>query len=117
MAIVKGTGTTVLASTASTTTSSAISSNSDYATAVYISIVQVGTATTAAQVQISVSPDGGTTYYNSPTLLWAAGLGAGTYQTMLVLDPTTTNFKAIFTAQVGGTSSTVVAQSNDVTAV
>jgi hypothetical protein len=117
MAITKGTGTSVIASTTSTTTSSAISATSDYATAVYISIVQVGTATTAATVQIQVSPDGGTTFYSPPQLLVTAALAAGTYNWLLALDPTTTQFKAAFTTQTGGTSSTCIVQSNDVTAV
>jgi hypothetical protein len=68
-------------------------------------------------VQLQVSPDGGTTYYSPATLLWTAPLAAGTYDTVIQLPASTTKYKAVFTQQSGGTSSTVVVQSNDVTAV
>jgi hypothetical protein len=117
MACVKGTGTSVIASTASTTTSSAQDSSASYATEVYIDLVQVGTATTAAQVQIQVSPDAGTTYYSPPSLLWTAPLAAGTYDTVIQLPVSAGKWKAAYTQCVGGTSSTVVVQSNAVTGV
>ena len=110
-------GSTVQASTASSTTSSAISVATDYAREIYISLVQVGTATTAATVQIQVSPDGGTTYYSPPILLWTAPLAAGTYNTVIVLPDTATHIKSVFVQQSGGTSSTVIIQLGEVTGV
>ena len=116
MAITKGSGTSVISSTASTTTSSAQSVSANYATEVYISIVQVGTATTAATVQILVSPDG-TTYYSPGALLITAPLAAGTYNWVLQIPVTAIDYEVTFTTQSGGTSSTVVVQSNNVSAV
>jgi len=117
MAITKGAGTSVIGSTASTTTSSAQDSSGAYATECYISLVQVGTASGAATVQIQVSPDAGTTYYSPPSLLWTAPLVAGTYNTVLAIPVTAGKWKAVFTQCTGGTSSTVVVQSNAVTGV
>jgi hypothetical protein len=116
MAATKGAGTSVIASTVSTTTSSAIDTSANDLTEVYGSVVQVGTATTAATIQIQVSPDAGTTYYSPTTLLWTAGLAAGTYPFVLWVPTTATKIKVTFTTQVGGTSSTVVCQLNTVTA-
>jgi len=116
MAITKGSGTSVIGSTASTTTSSAQDSSGAYATEAYISLVQVGTASTAAQVQIQVSPDA-STFYSPPSLLWVAPLVAGTYNTLVAIPVTAKQWKAVFTQCTGGTSSTVVIQSNAVTGV
>lgn len=117
MAITKGAGATVIASTASTTTSSAQNSSADYVTEVYISMVISGTATGAATVQIQVAPDGDNTYYSPGELLYTAPLAAGTYYKVYTIPVTATRWKAAFTQQSGGTSSTVVVQSNNVTAV
>jgi hypothetical protein len=117
MAIFKGTGTSVISSTTLTATSTAQSASGNYLTEVYISIVVVGTATGAATAQIQVSPDGGTTYYSPATLLVTAGLAAGTYNWTILVPTSAINFKVAFTAQSGGTSSTCVVQSNNVTAV
>lgn len=117
MSIAKGTGTSVIGSTASTSTSTAQDSSGNYATEVYVDLVQVGTATTAAQVQIQISPDAGTTYYSPPSLLWVAPPAAGTYDTIISIPITVGKWKAVFTQCVGGTSSTVVVQSNNVSAV
>ena len=117
MAISKGTGTSVIGSTASTTTSSAIDSSGNYLTELYVSIVVVGTATTAAKVQVNVSPDAGTTYYSPPTLLWTAGLTAATYNTVLMVPTSAGKYTVTFTQQSGGTSSTCVVQANQVTGV
>ena len=89
--------------------------STNYLTEVYISIVVVGTATTGATVQIQVSPDAGTTYYSPPTLLVTAGLAAGTYNWTILVPTTAGKFKTVFTQQSGGTSSTCVIQSNNVT--
>ena len=117
MAITKGTGTSVIASTASSTTSSAVDVSANYDTEVYVDMVIVGTATGAATVQIQVSPDGGSTYYSPPSLLYTAPLAAGTYDVVIKVPVTATHIKAAFTQQSGGTSSTVVVQLNTVTAV
>lgn len=118
MSVVKGTGTSVIASTSSTTTSSAISATSDYATDVYISLAQSSTAATVAgQVQIQVSPDGGTTYYSPASLLFAAPLTASTTTNWVVsLPPSTTKYQAVYTQCTTGTCTCVV-QSNDVTGI
>jgi hypothetical protein len=117
VAITKGTGTSVIASTAATTTSSAIDVSGNYLTEVYGTVVVVGTATTAATVQLQISPDAGTTYYNLPTLLWTAGLTAATYTFFFPVPTTAGKIKVVFTQQSGGTSSTNVTQLNTVTAV
>lgn len=118
MAITKGAGFSEIASTASTTTSTARDISADYLREFYISIVVVGTATTAANVQVQVSPDAGTTYYSPVTLQFTAGLAAGTYnQVIQCYTMTATKAKVTFTQQVGGTSSTCVVQSNDITLV
>ncbi len=116
MGITKGTGTTVIASTASTATSAAQDSSANYATEVYIDMVVVGTATVGAQVQIQVSPDG-STYYSPPSLLYVFPLQAGTYDAVMTIPVTAIKWKAAFTQQTSGTSSTVVVQSNAVTGV
>lgn len=107
------------ASGSSTTsgTSNAISTSGSYAATLYGSIVVVGTATSAATVQVQESPDGGTTWYASPTKLFTAGLTAGTYPLEIALEPTTTGFRVVYTAQTGGTSSTFTAQLAQVTAI
>jgi hypothetical protein len=117
MAITKGAGTSVIASTTSTTTSSPIDVSGNYLTELYISLVQVGTATTAATVQILVSPDAGTTYYSPATLLVTAPLAAATTNWTVYVPTTAGKIKATFTQQAGGTSSTCVVQLNTVTAV
>jgi hypothetical protein len=117
MAITKGTGTSVIASTASTTTSSAIDVSGNYLTEVYGSIVVVGTATIAATVQIQVSPDAGTTYYSPTTLLFTAGLVANTYNFIIMVPTSAGKIKVTFTQQTSGTSSTCVVQLNTVTAI
>src|ERR1700688_2771974 len=116
MSCVKGTGVSVIASTASTTTSAAQLVSTNYATEVYIDLVQVGTATTAATIQIQVSPDG-STYYSPASLLITGPLAAGTYDWVIQIPVTAIDFKVAFTQQSGGTSSTIVVQSNAVTGV
>ncbi len=115
MAVTKGTGTTLLNGVTTSQTSAAVSASGDDVTEVYVTIVVVGTPTAAASVQVQVSPDGGTTYYSPATLLVSTPLAAGTYQFVLVLPPSATKFQVVFVAQIGGTSSTCTAQSNDVT--
>jgi hypothetical protein len=115
MAATKGTGVTVISSTTSTTTSSAQNTATNYATELYVSIVQVGTATTAATVQVNVSPDS-STYYSPPSLLMSANL-TGTSIWVIQIPVTAIGYTVTFTAQSGGTSSTCVVQSNAVTGI
>ncbi len=117
MAITKGAGSVVIASTASTTTSSAIDTSGNYLTEVYGTVVVVGTATTGATIQIQVSHDAGTTYISPPSLLWTAGLAAATYTFLLWVPTTATRIKVTFTQQAGGTSSTVICNLNNITTV
>jgi len=116
MALTKGTGTSVIASTASTYTSSAIDSSANYLTELYCSIVQSGgAATVAATIQVQVSYDG-TNYISPPTLLWTAGLAAATYATVLLVPTTAIKYKLTFTQCTTNTSTCVVV-ANQVTGV
>lgn len=117
MAITKGTGTSLISAATSTTTSSAVDASSDYITEIYGSIAVVGSPSAGATVQVQVSPDGGTTYYSLPTLLYTAPLTAGTYLFGMVLPSSTKKYQVVYTAQTGGTSSTCTVQSNDVTGI
>lgn len=114
MAITK-TNTTLLNAVTTTQTSSAQDTSGDYADDLYVSITQVGTATTAASFYLQWSDDAGATYHVSAT--YAAGLTAATYEWVVSVPVTATNVKVTFTAQAGGTSSTCTAQLGRVTAV
>ena len=100
MAITKGTGTSVISSTTSTTTSSAQSVSGNYLTEVYISYVQSSTAATVAGTfQIKVSPDG-STYYSPATLLVTAPLTASTTTTWTIMVPTSAiDFEVTYTGR------------------
>ena len=100
-----------------TTSQTSASQNvaTDYAMDVYVSIVQVGTATTAASFFVTWTPDGSTTF-NSAT--YTAGLTAATYSFPPVsLPPTAQSVTVTFTAQAGGTSSTCTAILGQVTGI
>lgn len=114
MAISK-TNATLLSAVTTTQTSSAQDTSGDYANDLYVSIAQVGTATTAASFQVQWSEDAGSTYYNSGT--YTAGTAAATYYWTVSIPATATNVKVAFTQQSGGTSSTCTAQLGRVTAV
>jgi hypothetical protein len=114
MAATKGTGTSVLSAVTTTQTSSAIDVSGDNVDEIYVSLVVVGTPTTSANFAIQQSPDAGTTYYSGP--IYSAALTAGTYYWgPILLGMTCTKVKVSFTAQSGGTSSTLTAQLNKVT--
>ena len=101
-------------STASGTTN-AISTAGLYAAAVYASIVEVGTASTAASFVVNQSPDG-STYYAGQT--YTIGTAAGTYTPgPIPLDPTCVSVTITYTAESGGTSSTATFQLGEVTGV
>jgi hypothetical protein len=106
---------TLLSAVTTTQTSSAQDTSGDYADDLYVSIAQVGTATTAASFIVQWSEDAGTTYYNSQT--YTAGLTAGTYYWTISIPSTATNVKVAFTQQSGGTSSTCTAQLGRVTGI
>jgi hypothetical protein len=96
-------------------TSSAVDCSADYLREAYVSIVQVGTATTAASFYFLYSTDG--TNYNYQSQTWSAGLAAATYNWQIQLPAGCKSVKMVFTAQTGGTSSTCTADLNEVTAV
>jgi hypothetical protein len=100
-------------STSSGTTNS-ISTSSDYAQQVFVSIVQVGTATTAASFTVQCSPDG-STYYNLTTL--TAGVSAATYNWIVDIPVTAESVQIVYSAESGGTSSTLTGQLGQVTSV
>jgi hypothetical protein len=108
---------TLLSAVTTTQTSSPQDVSTDYAQEAFVKVVQVGTATTAATVQIQVSSDGGTTYYSPPTLLFTAGLAAATYDQVFILPASTQKVQAVFTQQSGGTSSTCTVQLGQVTGI
>lgn len=95
--------------TTSGTTSSVDVSGYD-AAAVYVQVVVAGTPTTSFTFTIQQSPDG-STFYGGQT--FSAPLAAGTYTfgpPFLTLDPATVAVRIVYTAQSGGTSSTLTAQ-------
>ncbi len=107
--------TTLLSAVTTTQTSSAADISTVYAADVYVSIIEVGTAATAASFIIQWSEDGGTTYYNSP--VYSAGLAAATYYWTIAVPATADHVKIAFTAEAGGTSSTCTAQLGKITGV
>src|SRR5208283_1823945 len=96
--------------TSGTTNPLETSVSTDYAGAVWATLVQVGTATTGAWIQIQESPDGGTTWYLLPTKLVSFPLAAGTYSVAIAIEPTCKGVQVGYGAQVGGTSSTLTMQ-------
>lgn len=105
----------ILGAVTTTQTSSTIDLSDAYMADVYVNIVQVGTATTAASFQINVSPDGGTTYYNGP--VYTAGTTASTYSWQIAVPSDATKLQLAFITQAGGTSSTITAQLSKITGV
>lgn len=102
---------TLLSAVTATQTSSPVDVSTGYGGTVAVSIVQVGTATTAAQFTLQWSPDGGTTYYQIPgTGAFQAGTAAGTYNFTVDIPIGAYKIEVAFTAQSGGTSSTCTAQ-------
>lgn|SRR5487761_1635513 len=117
MAASKSSSSFTWASGSSTTsgTTNPIDCSTDYAQQVYLSIAQVGTATTGASFIVQWSPDGGTTWYSSPA--FTAGLTAATYYWTIDIPVTATKVQIVYTVQSGGTSSTLVAQLGQVTGI
>lgn len=91
-------------------TTNAISTSTYYAESLYVKVVVVGTPTTSFSFVIQQSPDG-TNFYSGPT--FNAPLVAGTYYfgpPQLSLAPDCESVQIVYTAQAGGTSSTLTAQ-------
>jgi hypothetical protein len=95
-------------------TTNPISCSADYVQEVYVSIVQVGTATTAATFTVQWSPDG-STYFSGQT--YTAPLGAATTAWVIAVPVTAQDVQIVYTAQSGGTSSSLTAQLGQVTGV
>lgn len=96
-------------------TTNAISTATHYADAVYVKVVVVGTPTASFTFVVQQSPDG-STYYSGQT--YSAPLAAGTYYfgpPFLSLDPSCQSVQIVYTAQSGGTSSTLTAQIGELT--
>lgn len=118
MAATKGYATFTWASGSATAsgTTNAISTSAYYSAAVYVKVVVVGTPTGSFNFTIQQSPDG-TNFYSGQT--FSAPLAAGTYYygpPFLTLDPSTESVQIVYTAQSGGTSSTLTAQISYVSA-
>ena len=105
------TGSWASGSTTTSGTTTAVSTSTYYSASVYVKIVQVGVPTTAATFIVQQSPDGTNFYdsrvYNYPlaaaTYTWGPGDG-------LTLAPDCESVQIVYTAQSGGTSSTLTAQ-------
>jgi hypothetical protein len=95
-------------------TATAINIASDYTQQAFVRIVQVGTATTAATFTIQASPGGVTpTYYNWQT--YTAPMAAGQYDWVIDVPVGSQSVQIVYTAQVGGTSSTISAELGQLT--
>jgi hypothetical protein len=101
-------------SSTSSGTTNPISCSSDYIQEVFVSIVQVGAATSAATFTVQASPDG-STYYSGQT--YTAPTAAGTTSWTIAVPVTAESVQIVYTAQTGGTSSTLTAQLGQVTGV
>jgi hypothetical protein len=95
-------------------TTNPISCSTDYVQEVYVSIVVVGTATGGATFIVQSSPDG-STYYSGQT--YTAPLTAGTTSWIIAVPVSAEDVQIVYTAQTGGTSSTLTAQLGQVTGV
>lgn len=99
----------------STNTSSAADISASYETTAYTSIQQsTGAANTAATFKLQISPDGGNTYFDTPT--YSAGTAVATYYWTVSIPDDATNVKAVFT-QAGSNTSTCFCLIGKVTGV
>ncbi len=97
-------------------TSNAVDISASYASAVDVQIVVVGTATGAASFTVEFSADG--TNYRASVGPFSAGLAAGTYKFgPIACDPSQADVRIVYTAQTGGTSSTLTADVGKMTAI
>lgn len=95
-------------------TTSPIGTLGDYAQQVYVDLVQTGTATTPASFIVQVTPDGVTWF---SLLAITAQTAAGTYDWVIDLPITAEAVRLQYSAQSGGTSSSLTAQLGQITAV
>ncbi len=105
-------------SSTSSGTTNTVNTATDPYDALWGQVVVVGTPTTGALIQLQESVDG-STFWSGPTKSWQAGtLAAGTYQFgPIPVDPATVLVQVVYTAQVGGTSSTLTMQLGQVTQI
>lgn len=118
MALTKSSTAGTWASGSSTTsgTSNGVDISGSYASEVDVQIVQVGTASTAAQFYVEFSADG--TNYRSSVGPFNAGLTAATYKFgPIVCPPGQGSVRVVQTVQSGGTSSTITFDVGKVTAL
>ncbi len=88
-------------------TTNAVSISTYYGSTLYVKIVVVGTATTAASYKVQVTPDA-STYYDYPSnSSYTAGTAAATYEWAILLPTDGQSVQVVYTAQQGGTSSTL----------
>jgi len=99
-------------------TTNAVSTATDFYDALWGQVVVAGTPTAAASIQVQETVDG-TTYWSSPVKTWTASvLVAGTYQFgPIPIDPATSDVQVVYTAQTGGTSSTLTMQLGQITQI
>lgn len=108
--------TSIFSAVTATTTSAAIAVTTSYASEVYVNIVVVGAPTVGASFSIQCSAD--TSTYPSVIGPFSAGIVALTYNfPPIVIPPGTSDIKIAYTAQTGGTSSTINAQVSLVTSL
>jgi len=79
----------------------------DYVQEVYATIVQVGAASSPASFAVQWSPDGAT-YFAGES--YAAPLADSTSSWIVSVPGTAEDVRIVYTAQSGGTSSTITAQ-------
>lgn len=99
--------------TASGTTNT-VDTSTSYAAEVYVQIVQVGTASVPASFFLDFEPDGSTDFAGT---VFTAGTAAGTYTWVIIVPVTAEKVKLVYTAQSGGTSSTLTGQVGQVTGI
>jgi hypothetical protein len=116
MALTKGTAIAVASSVTTSQTTTGVSIATAYRATLGVSIVQVGAATTAATFNVQVSFDGGTDYFDVTGVV-GAGTAAATYLWTVPLPDDASHVRIVFTAQAGGTSSTLSAEAGAITAL
>jgi hypothetical protein len=104
-------------SATATGVTNAVDVSACYAQAVYAQVVVVGTATTAASFTVQLSADAGSNYL-AVIGPFSAGTTAATYNFgPIPLEPACSSVKVSYTAQSGGTSSTITLHVSRMTAL
>ena len=97
-------------------TTNAVDVSDCYAAEVHVQIVVVGTASTAASFVVQFSIDNSN--YRSQFGPYAAGTAAATYRfPPIPIPPGVNSVQLVYTAQSGGTSSTLTADVSQLTAI